>query len=795
MVGSREALVLHVLLCCLSGGGANIKCSGQVWIEPAPVVPMGSNISINCLSTLGCPRARFSILLNLSQAEGALHPINSSTVQLRLPRFQMPFGTVTCFARCPNSARQHLVCGTHVWAGYPPDPPSDLRCSIGEGSGRLACRWDTGRATLLPTSYSLHLRRMGMAEEEEEVEVFPADSPVLLSSLRGGDNYWVWVQATNTLGTARSAPRHLHLQDLVVPALPLVAGAETTETWPPTTTILWRRQTLLENVHCEERHKATGALKWHVEVWDGPEQQGPRRRQDLQSDTQYVFQVRCRLSPAHSPWSSWSPPFLYTTPEAAPSRAPEVWRRLGPAFPNGSHELTVLIKPLRPQDARGRILGYTVATKSLAGRLTLCNTSSTVCRVLVPPGVRVLHVTAYNSRGASSPASIPLGWGSSSQEEFPAPVAVEVKAENGSRVRVSWQPPPHPGRSPLWFIVEWVSSTQHSWEEQYFWKKVPYQETHTYIQEAAAGGHVNVSVYIIYPGGVSKPSSSQVPSEDLLLGSTYSEISHDSDSRVFLGLGITVVTLSVAFVILMVKKSARKRIKSTAVVLLPKWLFEDFPHMENSNVVKSLQEKCDSMSSSFHEPFLDTSDPTVMEIEEVPAREDQKEVPTRRKPSREVPEDREHAGSPQPVSILAPELISDYKPQVSNGNLLGYVAANVYQAQAPAALPEPETSIFFRDYTSPVAHLWDGEAGGHHVGLLEKINLILNNSQSGQSPTLGSAWGGHGSLLENPWGPGPASDGQEQTLVSDELLSCLRAMNGVVVEGQPCFPHSIRGLF
>ncbi|KFU87329.1 hypothetical protein M959_05746, partial [Chaetura pelagica] len=207
------------------------------------------------------------------------------------------------------------------------------------------------------------------------------------------------------------------------------------------------------------------------------------------------------------------------------------------------------------------------------------------------------------------------------------------------------------------------------------------------------------------------------------------------------------------------------------------------------------QEKCDSMSSSFQEPFLDTSDPTVTEVEEVPAGEEQEEVPTRRKPSRELPEDRERAGSPQPVSILAPQLVSDYKPQVSNGNLLGYVAADLYRAQPPAAPPEPETSVFFRDYTSPLAPLWEGEAGGHHVGLLEKINLILNSSQSGQGPTLGSAWGAHGALLGNPWGPGPGSDGQEQTLVSEELLSCLRAMNGVVVEGQPCFPHSIRGLF
>ncbi|XP_063200110.1 interleukin-23 receptor [Chroicocephalus ridibundus] len=797
-MGSGEALVLHVLLCCLCGAAANIKCLGHVWIEPAPVVRMGSNISINCLPTLGCNWDELFIFLNNNRVDGPLRPLNSTTFQLQLQDFRMPLGPVLCLAKCSGIRKLELVCGTDILAGYPPDPPSNLTCSIGEHSGRLACTWDTGQPTHLSTRYTLHLRSVGTAtdaedDEKEEEEVFPAGSPVLLSALRGGSRYSAWVQATNALGTARSAPRRLDLQELVVPALPLVTGAETTETSPPTTTVHWRRQTLQENVRCEERHKATGAPAWHVEAWDGTAQDGPRSRHNLQSDTQYVFQVRCRLSSPSSPWSAWSTPFLYTTPEAAPAVPPDVWRRLGPSFPNGSHEVTVLIKPLLPRDARGRILGYAVVAESPRGELLLCNTSSTACTVLVPQGTHVLHVTAHNSKGASSPASIALSGGTNSQEEFPAPAAVEVKSENGSRVSVAWQRPRRSRRSPLWFIVEWVSTAQ---EDQYFWKKVPYEETHTYIpEEAAAGGHISVSVYAVYPDGVSKPSSNQVPSDDLLPGSTYSEISHDDDVGVFLGLGVSVIVLSVVFLILMFKKSARKRIKATIVSLLPKWLFEDFPHMENSNVVKSLQDKSDLTGNSFHEPFLDTSDPAVMEIEEVPVHEKYKNVATRRKPSREVPEDREHPGSMAPTSTTAPEQICDYKPQVSDGNALGYVAANFYQLQPPAALPELETNIFFRDYTSPVPQLWDGEAGGHQVCLLEKINLILNTSRSGQSQVFSSAQGGHGSFLENPWGHALAGDVQEQTLVPDELVSCLRAMNGESGDVKTRFPQSIGGLF
>lgn len=105
----------------VGAGVATIKCFGHVWIEPSPVVPMGSNISINCRSTLGCPGAKFLILLNYSQPEGLLHPLNSSTVQLWLHDIQVPFRTVICLARCPNSQKHRLVCGTQLLAGceYP----------------------------------------------------------------------------------------------------------------------------------------------------------------------------------------------------------------------------------------------------------------------------------------------------------------------------------------------------------------------------------------------------------------------------------------------------------------------------------------------------------------------------------------------------------------------------------------------------------------------------------------------------------------------------------------------------
>ncbi|XP_035420286.1 interleukin-23 receptor [Cygnus atratus] len=785
MAGAGKALALHVLLCFLCRGVARIKCLGSVWIEPALEVLMGSNISINCLSTIGCSRSNLSIQLNSTARNETLRSLNSSAAQLRLHDFRLPYSTVLCFDHCRSREWKALVCGTEVWAGYPPETPGNLTCTIGERSGSLACTWDAGRPTHLRTDYRLHLNSTQTAEEE----VFPAGSPVPLSALRGGSRYSAWVQARNALGAARSAPRHLDLRELVVPALPLAEGAETTLASPPITTVRWRQQTQLENVHCEERHKAEDAPMWHVEAWDSAARAG----HPLQSDTRYVFQARCRLSPAGSPWSAWSPPFVYTTPEAAPAAAPDVWRRLGPVFPNGSHEVTVLIKPLPPRAARGRILGYAVAVGSAQ---PLCNTSSTSCSVLVPPGVRVLHVTAHNSRGASSPANVTLGR-EAGQQAFPAPAAVEVRRQNQSSVSVAWQPPRSSRSPPLWFIVEWVSTAPYSKEERFFWKKVPYQDTLTYIQEdTAAASHINVSVYAVYPDGVSKPTSGQVSSEERIPDFSYNETSHDDDTGVFLGMGVSVIVSSVVLAILMFKKSARIRIKATVASLLPKWLLEDFPHMENSNVIKSLQEKSEFTSNSSYEPFLDDSDPTVMEIEEVSVHEKYKIVDIKKKPGTAVPENVVHPQSSAPAVSAAPEHVSDYKPQISDGNPLGYVAANIYQAQSQTPTPEPETTFFFRDYTSPVSYLWNAEGAGHNVCLLEKINLILNNNRSGQNYAFSSAQEEQNTLLESQWGKTLSSENvQEQTLVPDELVSCLRAMNEERVDTHTCLQQRIGRLF
>lgn len=161
----------------------------------------------------------------------------------------------------------------------------------------------------------------------------------------------------------------------------------------------------------------------------------------------------------------------------------------------------------------------------------------------------------------------------------------------------------------------------------------------------------------------------------------------------------------------------------------------------------------------------------MTEIEEVPPQE-QHQRDTKAKA--EVAEHRELPRSVVTPKTPTPEQLGAYKPQLST---LGYISAGIYQAQPPAAIPEPGMGIFSQDYTSPVPQLWEQQAGTPQVCLLEKINLVLNSSQAFPVHPQGSFL----------WEQRPPSDVPEQMLVPEELLSCLRATN----RENPCFPQIV----
>ncbi|XP_074121786.1 interleukin-23 receptor [Sminthopsis crassicaudata] len=302
-----------------SGGITTVICSGWVLVEPAPVFEMGLNVSIICQSTLRtCQPSKFYLYKYSKGGQDKLRmaKVNQTVARLQLSDFREPRAHLICRVDCLRHRGERLVCGADISSGYPPSVPANLTCLIYEHSGNMMCTWDTGSPTYLDTKHTVHVKSL-QTGQEQLYHLTSRHISISTNTLRGGKTYSVWVQAANALGVQESEHLQLNLDDIVIPALPVITGAEDRNTSVPTTVIHWRIQTSMDGVFCEMRHKATTRPSWIVQELEASLGQMQRTEYHLQPGTAHVFQARCRR-PGREYGQEWSGPFVHRTPEAAP---------------------------------------------------------------------------------------------------------------------------------------------------------------------------------------------------------------------------------------------------------------------------------------------------------------------------------------------------------------------------------------------------------------------------------------------------------------------------------------------
>ncbi|XP_060089005.1 interleukin-23 receptor [Heteronotia binoei] len=764
-----------------------VLCAGQVWTEPSQVIPMGQNVSIYCHSpTELCTKAKLYIELNGVRVEDRfLSFINKTTVQLQLQDFNAPFSIAVCYASCPLQTPDEVVCGTEFCMGYLPDKPANLTCFIYEHLADMRCTWDPGKYTHLNTRYSLNLKSL----QTEENNTFPSSSHfcvIPLTSLQKNQRFSIQVYAENDLGAVHSDPLHIDLMEIAIPVTPAITQIETVEYPVFKTIIQWEKQTALSNTHCEERHKETTSETWHVRELVA--ERDHYTEYNLDANTKYEFQVRCKLIQAGKFWSTWSEPVTYTTPEAEPSSVLDVWRYLGPHYPNGSQEVTILIKPFHPKESRGRILGYRVFCENQGKNIILCNTPETKCKMSVPATVSYVYVIAQNSKGSSKPANITVNQQSFNYHDFPPPTHMQIREELKG-ISVMWELPLYFGKPVLWYIVEWTYAGWHS-HHQYdiLWGKVPSQNTTMYIPEdIQTKNYFNILVYAVYHDGISEACSVQSHSNGLSIGfpdgptgntlESTSPVSYHDDVGVLLGIGIGVAFLSFFLLALISKKSFRKRISTVFISVTPKWLLEDYPQVQKSNVIRMFQERNSSAMHIFNWLVLDYEDAVVTEVEETLIDKECKPLDN----NRETKESASNISLPEALLVNSSDIAEEngYKPQVCNKVSLCSNSCETYSQNldTKSNLPGSPMNILIKDYMSPIASIWPTEDMDGNTLLLEKVNLILSNNTSGQSKIFTSTEESN-RAMENQWKlPLSENNIQEQTLIPDELLSCLRTVN------------------
>ncbi|KAL1783664.1 oncostatin-M-specific receptor subunit beta [Sigmodon hispidus] len=198
---------------------------------------------------------------------------------------------------------------------------------------------------------------------------------------------------------------------------------------------------------------------------------------DLEADTEYKACVRCADANHFWKWSEWAQKG-FSTPEAAPSQALDVWRQV--QSENGSLVVTLLWKPLLKSQANGKIVFYNIVVENqdrpTESEHHAVRAPALSKRLILNPNSYKIHITANNHMGAS-PESVMVLSKDFEHEE------VHTKRINGTKdgFHISWDPS---SGDTLGYIVDWCahSRDQHCDVQ---WKNLDSNTTSTIITSDA----------------------------------------------------------------------------------------------------------------------------------------------------------------------------------------------------------------------------------------------------------------------------------------------------------------------
>ncbi|XP_020038034.2 interleukin-23 receptor [Castor canadensis] len=248
--------------------------------------------------------------------------------------------------------------------------------------------------------------------------------------------------------------------------------------------------------------------------------------------------------------------------------------------------------------------------------------------------------------------------------------------------------------------------------------------------------------------------------------------------------------LSIFSLIGIFNRSLRTGIKRKILLLIPKWLHEDIPNMENSNVVKMLQEESEFMNNNPREPVLYV-DPMITEIREIFLAE---RKPTDYKKEKKIGALDFLQTSPFTNTnvVYIPDLNTGYKPQISNFAPQGNHFSNHDEVdfsipELPADSLDMGKNVRLKECPN-FAFPFPTMTSLSNTLILEELSLILNQGECHLPDTQNSMEGETTRFLESD---SPSESTLEQTLLPDEFVSSLGTMNDDLPSVSSYFPQNI----
>ncbi|KAE8636298.1 hypothetical protein XENTR_v10002929 [Xenopus tropicalis] len=405
---------------------------------------------------------------------------------------------LTCSVLVSGQVEQTLY-GIFFTVALPPDQPKNLTC-VAYNQDNLTCTWDPGRPTNLNTNYTLMHRWNPLALTAERGSELVQNKVKSLPSARARGRKWTLpkhgytnsegdqmfraniqknycipkesnnsctvrypdfqffvdttfqVEAKNELGSQESEVLTVDPVNIVKPNPPQLSDLISAVELPNALKIKWKNPINAFKLKYNIRYRPIKNQDWEMV----PEEDTASHRdsftlQDLLPYTEYEVSIRCIKEDGRGFWSDWSEVKKQVTPEAQPSRGPDVWKNVDSPDADGNRDVTIMWKALGDSVANGKILLYGVTFQSRSQSKTF-NVTETSYKISLSKEINYVSVTAYNSRFASPPAKLNIPRSGSCQVLAPE---LSVKAyPKEEQLWVEWNPQ---NKNLDGYIIEWCN--------------------------------------------------------------------------------------------------------------------------------------------------------------------------------------------------------------------------------------------------------------------------------------------------------------------------------------------------
>uniref|UniRef100_A0A8P4GFX2 Fibronectin type-III domain-containing protein n=1 Tax=Dicentrarchus labrax TaxID=13489 RepID=A0A8P4GFX2_DICLA len=506
--------------------------SGHLVISPdspqSPVLEIGTDFAATCMITNTDEVTADDLYWTLS---GTVVPkeqytrINKTALSVTVPITSEKREWLLC--RCKNVSayvvlnKGRFMHGIFLTKGYRPGKPENLSCiAVQEEryiSPNITCVWEAaGRQTgFVPTTYTLNVRsNIGMYN----VSTREKSATVSVGLFPNHETLDIWVEAHNTLGKVESEHLKEEANWFVKTNPPSDVRVISERTFPTSLLINWAHP--IDEVYVkltyEIRFCPSGSQNWtYVPLVDTAKGIQSFRLQNLQPDTVYVTQVRCKNAIERGYWSNWSTNATERTPEDRPRSKPDLWKIItedestarqvwfickDPVLSNGR----IIRFDIKIQDHKDRVKNRSGELESIPVNRSKADPSPSQQKITILKQISLddkksveVYVTAVNSVGKSPEASLVI-----TEKVNELPTVKDLKVQrNGGQLCLEWKPPARPVSE---YVVEWVSGSRIDWQREK-------GSTKNTVIKGSLEKFVSytVSVYPLYSGVTGKPASKE----------------------------------------------------------------------------------------------------------------------------------------------------------------------------------------------------------------------------------------------------------------------------------------------